>query len=194
MSQAGILNLESEDLPGDVALDFVTNDGTAEPVANILNVIGGDSSNTNNEQGIETAGGLTMAGLKENLRIRLTNRVQTDVQTVGATTATGATLLLSARPDGIFVFEGRVGAYNKTDNAGASYRFTAAVRVTSGSATEIAIETKDVFEEASMTAANIDVKIVADAFTVEVTGFADGGDKTINWNTYFEYSFTDGTI
>lgn len=46
MSQAGELNSANNIVPGNVPTSFVTNDGTAVPAANILNVVGGPGITT----------------------------------------------------------------------------------------------------------------------------------------------------
>ena len=46
MSQAGILNISSGSLPPSVPTSFVTDAGVAIPVANILNVLGGEGIDT----------------------------------------------------------------------------------------------------------------------------------------------------
>ena len=46
MSQAGILRITSGSLPPDVPTTFVTDSGNAVPVANILNVLGGEGIDT----------------------------------------------------------------------------------------------------------------------------------------------------
>lgn len=62
MSQAGTINVGSAVIPGDVAINFVTNNGTAQSVANTLDVFG--------VNGITTSGSgnvLTINGFNPNL-------------------------------------------------------------------------------------------------------------------------------
>ena len=178
--------------PPDVPTQFDTDDGSGVPENNILNVLGLNSVPTNNEKGIESAGGLVQAGDTDNIGFRLTNRVVSTTQTNDAPagqTVIAATLSLGTFANGTVIIEGKTGAYNKTDNLGAAYKFKGVVRVTAGALTEIAVETVDVFEEGAMVACSLVVRVDTTNFVVEVTGIAG---KVINWHTQFTYTFTSG--
>lgn len=54
MSQAGLLGISSSILPPDVPLEFVTDDGSAVPAANILQIIGGPGVTTSGATNVVT--------------------------------------------------------------------------------------------------------------------------------------------
>jgi hypothetical protein len=62
MSQSGIINIQTSDLPPYVATSYVENSGTAIPVANVLNILGGagiTTSGTGNTVTVSLTGGLS---------------------------------------------------------------------------------------------------------------------------------------
>lgn len=181
MSQAGILSTSAGPVPPEVPTSFVTDNGTAIPVANVLNVLGRDV-NTNNDNGIQTTADPNGG---DNLYVELTNRNTGTVTTTDATPTTLMSVSLGATP-GVFIAEGNLLGYNTTDLAGGAYTFTGAAVTTGAAATEISVEEKDVFEQAAMAAADFDISVSGNNIVVTVTGIAG---KTINWSGYFLYRF-----
>ena len=167
--------------PPVVATSYVTDDGTAIPLANVLNVNALDS-NEDNVNGIVTRAN---PDLSNNLEIVLTNRVRGTITTTDATPTTLISLPLGATP-GVYVIEGNLVAFNVTDTAGGSYSFAGAARTTGVAATEIATEDKSIFEEAAMATADFTYGVTGNNAFLEVQGIAG---KTINWSGLFTYQF-----
>ncbi len=179
MSQAGILTTTAGPVPPDVPIQFTADSGIAVPALNNLNVFGVDSS-LNNDNGISSVG----AG--STLSIVLNNRLTGQVTTADATPTTVFSFNLGAVP-GVYIFQGNLVAFNSTDTAGGGYTFISAFRTTGAATTEIAVEMKDVLEEAAM--ATADFSIASDGVnSVNLTVVGIAG-KTINWNALLNFRF-----
>ncbi len=178
MSQAGILNVSQNILPPDVPTSFVTDNGTAVPVANTLNIFANDT-NIDNDNGIRTTGS------GDTVTIQLTNRITGQVTTTDATPTTIISLSLGLTP-GTYIVEGNLIAYNVTDASGAAYTFIGAAITDGITATEISVENKDVFEQAAMITADFDYGVTGNNAFLEVEGIVG---KTIQWNCLFTYRF-----
>lgn len=171
-------------VPSNVATSYVTDNGTAVPDANIL-IIHALDSIENNDNGIIAKGGVAGTGTANEVDIVLTNRQTATVTTSNATPTTVLTFVMGATP-GVYFIEGDVIAYDITDTAGAGYAFTSADRTTGVAGTEIATQFEDIFEEAAMATADIDVTVSGNNVLVNVTGIAG---KTIDWNCFITYRF-----
>lgn len=181
MSQAGIINTTVGPSPPTVATSYVTDvNSPAIPALNILNVIGGDTSDSDNF-GIRTDG----SSGSNTLTVQLTNRVRGNVTTTNATPTTIATLVLSATP-GVYEINGSVAAFDVTDTAGASYSFTSGIRSTGALAIEIGTQFSTNFEELAMETADINVTVSGNSILIQVIGIAA---KTIDWDCLFTYRF-----
>ena len=178
MSQAGIVSSSSSPPPPQVPITFTEDSGSAQAAANILNVLGLDTT-ANSDNGISTLGS------GNTVTILLTNRQTGTVTTADATPTNVLSFALGATP-GVYFFEGNVIAFNTTDTAGAGYAFSSAIRTTGAAGVEIATQFEDLFEEAAMSTADIDVTVSANNLVITVTGVAA---KTINWNGFLTYRF-----
>ena len=164
-----------------IPTSFVTDSGTAIPVANTLNIKARDT-NENNDNGIRTKADPNGS---DDLFIELTNRITGTITTTDATPTTLITLPLGAVA-GTYIVEGDLTAYNTTDVAGASYTFVGAAVTDGATATEIGVENKNVFEQPAMTAADFALGVTGNDAFIQVTGIAG---KTINWSALFTYRF-----
>jgi len=178
MSQAGIISTPGGIPPPDVPTEFVTDDGVAIPVANILNVLANDT-NVNNDNGIQTIGS------GNTVTIQLTNRITGTVTTTDATPTTLVSLSLGVVP-GTYYVTGDIVAYNITDSAGGAYSFSGAAQTDGATATELGSDEKDVFEAAAMITCDFNIGVTANTAFIEVIGIAG---KSIDWSCLLTYRF-----
>ena len=171
-------SVNSGDLPPVVATSYVTDSGTAVPIANVLNVLTSET-NINNDNGIQSTGS------GNTVTIRLTNRITGTLTTTDATPTTLLSVPLGAIP-GVYIVQGDITAYNLTDVEGASYTYVGAATTNGVTATEIAIENKDLFEQLSMVATDFSIGVTGNSAFIEVTGLVG---KTIHWSALFTYRF-----
>lgn len=161
-----------------IPTSFVTEDGTAVPVANVLNLLAGDTTENNDD-------GIRSIGSGNTVTYQLTNRVTGTVTTTDATPTQLLSVSLGATP-GVFIIEGSLQAYNTTDTAGAAYIYTGAARTTGAVGVEIAQEQKGIYEEAANVDLDFDLTISGNNAVLTVEGLPG---KTINWNCLFTYRF-----
>ncbi len=174
MSQAGIVSSSSGPVPPSVATSYVTNAGTAVPAANILNVLGDDST-ANNDNGISTTGsGNTVTTV-------LSNRYTQTTSTVGAVNS--VMTILTALAAGTYVFEMSIAAFAIAGGpSGDGYTIVGAIRSDGVTATLIPNQQKDSFEE--NVGANAVLGVSANTATVTVTGVAG---ITFDWKVTGTY-------
>jgi hypothetical protein len=165
-------------LPPSVPTSFVTDNGTAIPVGNILNILANET-NVNNDNGIQTIGSVNT------VTVQLTNRVTGTVTTTDATPTTLLSSSLGAVP-GVYITQGDIIAYDVTDSAGAYYTYAASAITDGITGTEIAIENKNVFKQPAMVASDFSIGVVGNSAVIVVTGIAG---KTIRWSALFTYRF-----
>lgn len=167
-------------VPPQVPTSFVTDSGTAIPVANVLNVPG-NTSTINNLHGIQTTGsGNTMT-------VQLTNRVQGSASTTGASTNALITLPLGATPGTYTIFV-RVSGFEPTGPSSTSYfeyicaatNGTTARIVSSGDSDEVCLE------DAALNAS--DVLITASANNLVISALGVTG-LNVDWNADGLYTF-----
>lgn len=176
MSQAGITNTSSGPVPPAVATSYVTDAGTAVPVANILNVLGNDST-ANNDNGISTTG----AG--NTVTVVLSNRFTGQVTTTDATVTPIVTIPLAATGT-TYSVSGVVTVRVPATGDGASYDFSSAIKTNGVAAIEIGTEYPTTFEDASLVLANITFVASGNNGVLNVIGVAA---TTINWDAYVTY-------
>lgn len=174
MSQAGVISFTSSPA---VATTYVTDAGNAVPVANVLNILGDDST-TNNLNGITTTG----AG--NTVTVLLTNRVQGTGTTIGAVTSDIITFSMGAVA-ATYVFEFRVKGFEATTPAGCGYSVFATVRTTGAAATVCGVPDVIVNEEAALVNCDVDVVASGNNAILRVTGTAG---LTVTWGSVGYYT------
>jgi hypothetical protein len=161
-------------IPPTVPEIFITDvDSPAIPMANVLNVFGGQST-VNNNNGVQTDG----SSGSNTITIQLTNRVTGTVSTIDATPTTLISFPLGATP-AVYGFTGDIQGFDLTDIAGGTYTWGAGARTDGATATLIGTEFKDIFEEAGMAGTDFDILVVGNNLVVQVIGLAG---NTINWD------------
>lgn len=174
-------DLSSGPVPPDVPTDFVTDDGTAIPAANILNFNGGFSTE-NNDNGILTAADPDMS---DNMFVVLTNRLGGSQTTIGAVTADVITFSLGATP-GCYKFHFEVTAFEDTTPAGLGYSIEASARTDGAAATIISTPDADEDEDVALNTADWDVIASGNNVILRVTGVAA---LDVNWKSIGYYIF-----
>lgn len=166
----------SGNLPPSVATSYVTDNGTAIPALNILNVNGANgitvSANPNGSNNILiTAGENTIVGT---------------VTTVGAVTGDVITVALGSVP-GVYTFDCKIAGFTTAGGPlGAGYTIVGSVRTTGAAATLIAGQAVDHFEEGALVAGSAALTTSANNAIFRVTGTAG---TTIDWKATAEYIF-----
>lgn len=166
--------------PPTVATTYTADDATtATPATNNLNVFGGNTT-ANDVDGIRSiASGSTVT-------YQLTNRYRQTTTTSGAVTS--IVTILSALAAGVYVLDLRAAADSTVGApaAGVGYTLVGAVRSDGATATLIAGQQKDNFEEAALVGANCEIGVSVNTITVTVTGVAA---YDLNWVVNGEYTF-----
>jgi hypothetical protein len=164
-------------IPPEIPTSFVTDSGTAVPVANILNILG-DDSNVNNNNGILTTGsGNTVTAVLSN-RINVTTTTSDgagQTQTVTLITTTNATSS---------TFRVLITGIDIANTVSSGAELLGASRTFAGSA--VVLGTNDVFleEDAVLAATDYDVIASGADLVIQFTGIAG---RTIVWRALFEY-------
>ena len=166
-------------VPPAVPTSFVTDvNSPAVPLANVLNVVGGASTD-NDVDGIRTDG----SSGSNTITVQLTNRFRQSTTTTGA--ASSSVTLLSALAAGTYVLDIKVGAYATLGGpASNGYTIVGAVRSTGAAAVLLPGQQRDSFEETADTNAVINVS--GNTITVDVTGAAG---FNFNWVVSGEYQY-----
>lgn len=175
MSQA-YQGVTAGSLPPVVPTDFQTDSGSAVPAAGILTIIGAQSSSN-------TTSGISTSGATNTVTINLTNRVSGTLTTNTITLTPIITYSLGATP-GTFIVQGDIIAYNTTDLSSAAYTFTGALRTDGAVATQLGVDNRNIFEDASMQNCDFSFSVSANNFIIKVQGL---NGKTINWSAFFNY-------
>lgn len=183
MSQV-IKNLASGPVPPSVATSYVTDNGTAVPAANVLIVLGKDSTE-NNANGIVTKGGVAGTGTANEVDVVITNRLQGSGSTIGAVTTPIATMNLGATP-GNYAFQVYVSGYTATGPAGTAYSILACIRTNGATATLVATSDETFVEDPSLATSDIQVDVSGNSIVINAIGIVA---TTIDWNVVSTYVF-----
>lgn len=173
MSQAGVL------VPGgtpSIATNYVTDNGTAIPAGNTLNILG-EQASVSVDAGIET---VALPDLGDTVVIYLTNRVTGTTSTNNATPKELLDITLFGGA-GSWVFYGNVVAYNTTSQLSYSTDIAIGVRTTGAITSLTGTQTSNTFAEGAMAACVVAVTVTGadNVVSITVTGLAG---EDINWN------------
>lgn len=181
MSQAGIINTTTGPVPPVVATSYVTDvNSPAIPVANILNVLGNDTT-VNNNNGIRTDG----SSGSNTLTVQLTNRLQGTGTTVGASTTTLVTFPLGATPASYNV-EAKFVGFESTTPASTGYTVIGTVRTTGAAGALDGVPDETPIEHVALITSDVNFVISGNDLLLQVVGVAG---LTISWNVVATYTF-----
>ena len=182
MSQI-IKNLASGPVPPSVATSYVTQNGTAVPLANVL-IVNAETSTENNANGLITKGGVAGTGTQNEVDIVITNRIIGSVSTVGATTS--PIITFTPTVIGTYAIEARVSAYNTTASLGGGYSVFGTARFDGVNSNLCGTPDKITNEEGAMSSANVTFTVSGANILINGVGYAA---QTINWSAVGLYTF-----
>lgn len=162
-----------------VPTSFVTDDGTAIPVANTLNLLARDTTD-NDVDGIRTKA--DPAG-SDNLYVELTNRVYGTASVTGAVTGDLITYDLGASA-AVYRFHLHIAGRDTATGDGVGYSIFGSIRTDGATATVIDTAFQDADEDASLNAAQISFIASGNNIVLRVTGVAG---QTISYAAYGYY-------
>jgi len=161
-----------------VPTSFAGDSGTATPAANVLTIDALDTQDNNDNGVVTEASGSTVTLL-------LTNRLQSTVTTIGATTADIITLDLGASA-AVYRFSFEVVGRDTATGDAIGYSIKATLKTDGAAATEIDADYQDKDDDTSLAAASVDVIASGNNAIVRVTGVAG---QTISHGVVGYYNF-----
>ena len=173
------VGIQSGAIPPSVPTSFITDNGTAIPAGNILNVNGIDSTE-DNSNGIITR---ATPDSGNNLAVVLTNRIVGTGTSTNASVVNLATLALAASAK-VYRFQFDVSGRDTTTGDGVGYTIYAYARTNGAAATIISTPFVDNDEDASLVLASADVVASGNSVILQVTGVAG---LTINYSAVGTY-------
>lgn len=173
MSQAGDISSTSGPVPPAVPTSFVTDDGTAIPSLNVLNVLGGS--------GIET---YADPNLSNNLFIKVQNSVTDTGQTVNNQTITLSTIDCSVA--GTYFFTSQIAAYDVAGVEAAGGSLYTTVRSTGGVLTVIDDTDAIAHRTAGLPDINYQISVSGTNAILQVTG---QNGFTLDWGAITIYVY-----
>jgi len=176
MSQAGTLGVGATP---SIATSFVTNNGTATPAANVLNVLGADTT-ANNVNGIQTSA----PGSASTVTVELTNRLQGTTTTVGAVTGDIITFALDSANPAVYRFEIMIAGRDTGTGDGVGYIIDGTARTDGAAATIIKTPDIGTDEDNSLLTAVAELVVSGNNVIVRVTGVTK---QTINFSAIGTY-------
>lgn len=180
MSQAGHLSVSASPT---VATSYTTNNGTAIPDLNILQVDADDVTD-NNVNGIQTTGGLVEAGASNRVQVELTNRLQGTASITENVTGDVITFDLGSSA-AVYRFEFRVTGRDTGNGDGVGYSVWASARTDGIASTIIQSPNIDADEDISLIAALIDVVASGNDIILQPTGVTG---RTISYSAIGLYT------
>lgn len=166
-------------VPPTVPEQFVTDDGTAIPAANSLNVLGGSSS-INVDNGIQTQAN---PNLSDNLDIVLTNRLTGSATSTNASVENIVTFPLGAT-DACYRFQFLITGRDTATNDSAGYTMFASAKTDGATASVVATPFTDNDEDPALLLATVGLIASANNVILQVTGVAG---QTIAYKTVGSY-------
>ncbi len=170
-------------LPPSVPTSFVTQDGTAVPVANAL-IVNGIDSTENNANGIITKGGVVGTGTANEVDVVITNRI-TGLATTSDAIPTPI-ITFPATIIGTYALECRIAAYNSTSTLGAGYSVFGTARFDGVNFNLCGTADRISNEEGTMSSANVTMTVSGANILINAVGYLG---QTINWNAVGLYTF-----
>jgi hypothetical protein len=167
-----------------VATSYVTDNGTAVPLANVLIIHATDSS-INVDAGIIANGGSPATANSNEVDVVITNRIRGSVQTAGSIPTIVNLFALGATP-GVYNFDVQICGFDSTDQLGAGYFLTGAIRTTGAAGIIIGTVDKVVNEEAGTVNCDASLTVTGNNAAILVTGLTG---KFIDWKYLATYIF-----
>jgi hypothetical protein len=181
VSQAGQINSAAGPVPPTVPTSFVTDNGTAIPAANILNVNGGS--------GIVTSAN---PNLSNNLLISIQNSSTDTTVTSDILGQTRTLTTIVATNPGSYLVEARISAFEPATQLSAGFSLFALINSTGGVAT-VETDTDKIAHVMSglkppVTATEVDVNVLGSGgnIIIQVVGIVG---KTIDWGGFTAYVY-----